>query len=229
MEGSPIAHLLIVDDEATQVTALCRILRLEGYATTGVLSASAALDALRAGTYDIIVTDLMMPDLDGIGLLRAAWAIDPDLVGIVMTARAAAETAVAALKVGALDYIVKPFSLSGIVPALLRAMTVRRLRRQNATLLQHVVERAAEFESANQTLQTVRQQLTALADSISRELISPLEASVTWCEFLIGEKAGPLNPRQRDCLVNIWKTARRAAQFTRSLTAAEPSGDRTTR
>ncbi len=205
-EGPPIARLLIVDDEATVMTSLCRLLRLEGYATTGVLSGKAALEALRGARFDIIVTDLTMPDLDGIALLRAAWTIDPDLAGIIMSGHATAETAVEALKSGALDYILKPFSLSGIVPALLRAMTVRRLRQQNSRLLQEVLERAEEFETANRTLLSVRQQLTRL-----------LETIVTGCEDLIGGKAGPLNPCQKDHLVSLWKSARQGAQFTRTL------------
>lgn len=217
--GPPIARLLIVDDEATLMTSLCRLLRLEGYAATGVLSGEAALEALRGAQYDIILTDLTMPDLDGIALLRAAWEIDPDLVGIIMTGHAAAETAVEALKSGALDYILKPFSLSGIVPALLRAMTVRRLRQQNAQLLQEVLERAEEFEAANRTLQSARQHLTRLTHSISSELIAPLETIVSGCEELIGEKAGPLNSRQKDHLVALWKSASQGARFTRTLTA----------
>lgn len=197
MEAPPIARLLIVDDEATLMRSLCRLLRLEGYATTGVLSGKAALEALRETRYDIMVTDLTMPDLDGIALLRAAWTIDPDLAGIVMSAHATTETAVEALKCGALDYIIKPFSLSGIVPALLRAMTVRRLRQQNSQLLQEVLERAQEFESANRALQDVRQQLTRLSEAI-----------VTGCEDLMSEKAGPLNSHQRHHLVTLCKCAR---------------------
>ncbi len=80
------AQLLIVDDEAAQVAALCHTLRANGYATTGVDSAPKALQAMRGGRFAVVITDLMMAEMDGISLLYAARTIDPDIVGIVMTA-----------------------------------------------------------------------------------------------------------------------------------------------
>ena len=70
----------------------------------------------------------MMPEMDGIALLRAALDIDPDLVGIIMTGQGTIATAVEAMKVGALDYILKPFKLSVILPVLARALAMRQLR-----------------------------------------------------------------------------------------------------
>src|SRR4029434_3758673 len=106
--------LLVVDDEARQMEALCRTLEPDGYDVTGFTSPVAAVDALRKAPFDVVLTDLMMPGMDGITFLRAALEIDPDLVGIVMTGHGTVPTAVDAMKVGALDYIVKPFKLSAI-------------------------------------------------------------------------------------------------------------------
>jgi two-component system, sensor histidine kinase and response regulator len=75
---------------------------------------------------------LVMPEMDGIALLRAAQEMDANIVGIVMTGHGSIDTAVEAMKGGALDYILKPFKLSVIVPVLARALTVRRLRMENA-------------------------------------------------------------------------------------------------
>jgi PAS domain S-box-containing protein len=130
----PLAKLLIVDDETAQMTALCKTLQLERYETVGFSSANEALAALREQSFDLVLTDMMMPEMDGITLLRSAFEIDPNLVGIVMTGHGTIGTAVEALKAGALDYILKPFKLSTVLPVLSRALSVRHLRMENIQL-----------------------------------------------------------------------------------------------
>jgi K+-sensing histidine kinase KdpD len=134
MNESGTARLLIVDDEAALMTALCKTLELEGYVTTGFTSAREALKQLAEREFDILLTDLMMPEMDGIALLRAAQEIDRDLVGIVMTGHGTIDTAVKALQSGALDYVLKPFRLDNLVPVLVRALSVRRLQAENIQL-----------------------------------------------------------------------------------------------
>ncbi len=134
MNESAAARLLIVDDEAALMTALCKTLELEGYVTTGFTSAREALKLLGEREFDILLTDLMMPEMDGIALLRAAQEIDRDLVGIVMTGHGTIDTAVKALQSGALDYVLKPFRLDNLVPVLCRALSVRRLQAENIRL-----------------------------------------------------------------------------------------------
>jgi PAS domain S-box-containing protein len=136
--ATPIARLLIVDDEPAQMKALCETLELEGYATVGFTSAKAALARLREETFDLVLTDLMMPEIDGIAFLRAARDIDSDLVGIVMTGYGTIPTAVQSMGAGALDYILKPFKLSAVMLVLARALDVRRLRLENIHLHQAV-------------------------------------------------------------------------------------------
>ncbi|HEY6922713.1 MAG TPA: response regulator [Steroidobacteraceae bacterium] len=128
------ARLLIVDDEEALMTALCHTLKVEGYAVTGFTSAREALARLRERQFDVLLTDMMMPEMDGIALLQAAQDIDPALVGIVMTGRATIDTAVQALRGGALDYVLKPFRLNNLLPVLTRALETRRLRTENIQL-----------------------------------------------------------------------------------------------
>jgi signal transduction histidine kinase/FixJ family two-component response regulator len=132
------ARLLIVDDEEALMTALCNTLKMEGYAATGFTSARAALAQLRERQFDLLLTDLMMPEMDGIALLHAARQIDPDLVGIVMTGHGTVDTAVEALRGGVLDYVLKPFRLNGLLPVLTRALETRRLRTENIQLREAV-------------------------------------------------------------------------------------------
>jgi len=131
-------RLLVVDDEARQMEALCRTLTPEGYDVTGFSAPHQALSALREQPFDVLLTDLMMPGMDGIALLRAALDVDPDMVGIMMTGHGTVASAVDAMKVGALDYILKPFNLSAIRPVLARALDVRRLRMENIRLREAV-------------------------------------------------------------------------------------------
>ncbi|HEY3743164.1 MAG TPA: response regulator [Bryobacteraceae bacterium] len=134
----PVAKLLIVDDEAPLMRALCDTLESQGYETTGFTSAAKALEALAEQSFDVILTDLMMPIMDGISVLKAAFEIDPNIAGIVLTGHGSVDTAVNTLKAGGVDYILKPFKLSAILPVLTRALTLRRLRMENIQLREAV-------------------------------------------------------------------------------------------
>jgi PAS domain S-box-containing protein len=138
VSADPIAKLLIVDDEAAQMKALHDTLEIEGYCALGFTSAGAALAAIREQSFDLVLTDLMMPEMDGVAFLRAAFEIDPTLAGIVMTGQGTLDTAVQAMQAGALDYILKPFKLSAVLPVLARSLAVRRVRMENIELRQAV-------------------------------------------------------------------------------------------
>jgi diguanylate cyclase (GGDEF)-like protein/PAS domain S-box-containing protein len=147
MNAAPLARILIVDDDAAQMRALRDTLRDQGYETTGCTVGDDALRALEEHQFDLLLTDLVMPDMDGVALLAAALKIDPQLIGILMTGMGTIETAVRAMQAGALDYIVKPFKVSAILPVLERAASVRRLRLENLELRNTVA-----FHELNQAI-----------------------------------------------------------------------------
>ena len=118
--------------------ALCDTLGAEGYHTVGYSSARDALALLRNESFDVILTDLMMPEMDGVSVLDAAFQLDPHLVGIVMTGHASVDSAVNALQTGAVDYLLKPFKVNTVLPVLARALAVRRLRMENIQLREAV-------------------------------------------------------------------------------------------
>jgi DNA-binding NtrC family response regulator len=124
----PRGSLLVVDDEVELMLALCDALTDEGFRAVGVTTPDEALNLLRRDAFDVLLTDLMMPDTDGIQLLRAAHEIDQNMVVVVMTGLATDQTAAEALQVGALDYVPKPFRLQQVMSVLGRAMDVRRQR-----------------------------------------------------------------------------------------------------
>ncbi len=126
--------ILIVDDDPMNAKALSDSLGAFGYETATRGSADAALEALRGSAFDLLLSDLVMPGMGGVELLLEATKIDPEIVGILMTGRGTIETAVSAMKAGALDYILKPINLQAVLPVISRAASVRRLRLENLQL-----------------------------------------------------------------------------------------------
>jgi DNA-binding NtrC family response regulator len=170
-------RLLIADDEAELKSALCETLMDKGYETVGVANGAEGLQALEKQDFDLLLCDLMMPGMDGIQLLRKALEIDPNLVGIIMTGQGTIGSAIEAMKVGAFDYLLKPFNLQTMLPILSRAMEVRRLRMENVRLRQYV-ERV-NYESP-------RYQMIGSGEAMQRvvrliEKVAPTDATVLVC------------------------------------------------
>src|SRR5262245_61548196 len=101
MANSKRGSLLIVDDEIELMRALCESLGEHGFAVQGFSKPAEAIDVLRDGDFDILLSDLMMPGTDGIQLLKLALEIDPNLIDIIMTGQGTIQTAVEAMKSGA--------------------------------------------------------------------------------------------------------------------------------
>ena len=187
------ARLLIVDDEAAQLRALCDTLELEGYITQGFGSGSEALATLSPGEFDLLLTDLMMPGMDGITLIDAAKKIDPSIGALVMTGHGTIDTAVRAMQGGALDYILKPFRLNVILPVIARALDVQRLRRENAELHLREKQRSAELAAAYHDLES-------FSYSISHDLRAPLRSMDGFAAILESDFAAQLGDEGRRIL-----------------------------
>jgi two-component sensor histidine kinase len=152
--------VLVVDDEGALTEMLCRGLERAGYRASGYTSARAALADLRPGEFDLLLTDVAMPEMSGIDLLRAALQIDADLAGIMITGNGTVDTAVAAMRIGAVDYILKPFKLGVVVSVVARALETRRLRRENSALTRRLAERAEQLRRLNEELEERVEQRT---------------------------------------------------------------------
>jgi two-component system, sensor histidine kinase and response regulator len=192
--------------------ALCEVLELEGYATTGVTAPSQALAALRAGPFDLLLTDLMMPEMDGVELLREAQQLDADISGVVMTGHGTIDTAVKAMQAGAYDYILKPFRLNQLLPVIARALEARRLRRLNRELELGLRQRTQELEIANRDLE-------AFSYSVSHDLRVPLRQIQGYCDIFLAEHAGSLALEGQRLLQHVWSGATRMSQMIEDLLA----------
>jgi len=210
-------RILIVDDETEQMRALCNTLPDHGYETAGFTDGESALENLRTTKFDLLLADLMMPRMDGIALLQAAQKIDAGLVGVIMTGEGTIVTAVEAMKSGALDYILKPFKLSAILPVLSRALTVQRLRIENAELERSIRERTIELEAANQELASANKELEAFSYSVSHDLRGPLTAIIGSADLLIEDYAAQLPAKVQQLLGGVLGSGERMMQIIDDL------------
>jgi len=127
-------RLLIVDDEPDMLENCTRILGKAGYECLTVSDSLKAMPLLEAERPDVLLTDLKMPGVDGLRLLRQARQVDPQMPVIILTAFATIESAVEAMKEGAFDYVSKPFSVDQLKLAVDRALAQRRLAVENVRL-----------------------------------------------------------------------------------------------
>jgi two-component system response regulator HydG len=128
------ARVLIVDDEPDMVENCARILGRSGYDCVTATDPRRGLELLETGRPDLLLTDLKMPEVDGMALLRHARELDPAMPVIIITAFATIESAVAAIKEGAFDYLPKTFSVEQLRLSVERALRHRGLQVENKNL-----------------------------------------------------------------------------------------------
>jgi DNA-binding NtrC family response regulator len=134
-------RLLIIEDEATLRDSLKRVFAREGYEVEAAASAEEALPRIEERAFDVILTDIILPGIDGIELLEKARQRDPAQIVIVMTAYATLDTAVRALRAGAYDYVIKPVIHEELKRIARNALQVRALRAENVILKKQIDER----------------------------------------------------------------------------------------
>lgn len=128
------AKILVVDDEESLREFLEIMLKREGYDVTTAANGEEALKHLKKMSFDLVMTDLQMPKVHGMEVLATAKDMDPELVVIVITAFGSTESAVEAMKLGAYDYITKPFKIDEIKLIIKKALEKRTLSRENLLL-----------------------------------------------------------------------------------------------
>jgi len=136
----PLRSILIADDEESIRHVLSVLLGERGFEVRAVASGDEALRELSAHDYDALVTDVRMPGLGGLALVKAALAQDPDLTVIVMSAYGSHELAIEAMKAGAYDYLGKPFRPDEVLLVLRKAEERERLRLENQRLRREIAQ-----------------------------------------------------------------------------------------
>ncbi|HKQ96938.1 MAG TPA: sigma-54 dependent transcriptional regulator, partial [Candidatus Polarisedimenticolia bacterium] len=135
-------RILIVDDEPGMRDFLSILLRKEGYGVTAADGAERAMELAARGEFDLVISDIAMPGLSGIDVLRQAKSASPDIPVILITAYASTESAVEALKLGAYDYLIKPFDVEELKTVVRHALEKRHLETENRILKRELKEKA---------------------------------------------------------------------------------------
>ncbi len=171
---SKALNLLIVDDDHSLRSMLSFVLGKEGYQVEEAQSAGEALKKLKSRRFDLVISDIRMPDLNGIELLKKIKIHDPDLPVIMITAYAATQDAIEAMKLGAEDYIMKPFNLEELKIILDKSLRKRSLERENIALRQKLSDRE-KFEDivgADPQMTKIYELIRTVAQTDSTVLIS---------------------------------------------------------
>lgn len=166
-------RILVVDDEAVMAKALVKYLTQEGYDVDSAGDGAMAIEKFKEKSFDLLLTDLKMPNMEGIDLIREVRTLNPGVVSIVMTGYGSIASAVEAMRAGAFHYITKPFELADVGMIVAKALEHRRLQEENL-LLQRQVKTRYGFEKiigASDELDEVLKLVQRVADTDSTVLV----------------------------------------------------------
>ena len=141
-----MTRILIVDDEPAMASLLQSSLEAEEYEAEFTTSGEEAIRAIRESEFDVVITDLAMKPVDGLAVIRATKETSPETEVMIMTAYASVETAVEALKSGAFDYLIKPFSTDELLLRIRKILDQQSLRQENRQL-RETLETRATFDN----------------------------------------------------------------------------------
>jgi two-component system response regulator PilR (NtrC family) len=144
--GQRQARVLVVDDERSMRELLAIVLRREGYEILTAENGQTAIATLEREPVDLLICDIKMPDMNGVEVLRAAKRIDQDMVAMMVTAFASTQTAVEAMRLGACDYLSKPFDVDELRMKVREKLESRDLRQENVLLKRAL---GARYEFSN--------------------------------------------------------------------------------
>ncbi len=165
--------ILIVEDEETLRESIKRIFTKEGYAVDAAESAEQGLQLLEGNAYDVIISDIILPGIDGIEMLARVREMIPDQLFIVVTAYASLDTSVKALRAGAYDYIMKPIIHEEIKQIVRNALKQKSLQAENV-LLKREIGRVYDFSSIigeSQSLKLILDEVRKVTDTKSNVLL----------------------------------------------------------
>jgi len=168
-----VEKILVVDDEQSLRDVLSIMLKRAGYAVTSAVDGEEAIELLNKEIFDLVITDLRMPKIDGMEVLKAVKSASPETVVLIITAFASADSAVEAMKQGAYDYLTKPFQVDEVQLIIRNALEKRRLTTENMLLKREMASQSsfAQLVGQSEAMQKVFDVVRKVADSKSNVLI----------------------------------------------------------
>jgi signal transduction histidine kinase len=181
--------ILLIEDEARLRNYLQLLLQGEGYSVTVAQHGRDGLKQIREMSFDLVITDLVMPEVGGLEVLEYLKAYAPDTVVVVMTAYVSAESVIDALRRGAYDYLSKPFDFDLMKATIARALEKARLQKSlkhYMTKLEQMVEdRTGELQQANVRLETANRLKSEFLANMSHEIRTPMNAIIGMTELAL--------------------------------------------
>ena len=202
------ANVLVVEDEIGIRATLCAILEDAGYKVSGLDKGAEALEMIRNRPFNIVITDIRLPDVDGMEILELAKEIDPDVAVIVITGHASLEAVVEAVNEGAYTYFVKPANEDEIKTTIINALRQQRLSHENRRLVDDLQQSNKLLFEANKQLKKTTDAKSAVLASMSHELRTPLNVIIGFSELMIDEVPGEINEEQRQCLNDVLSSSK---------------------
>lgn len=207
-------RILVIDDEENIRSTVEEFLSLNGYQVETAASGRAGLDLLGRNAYDLVVSDLRMPDVDGLAVIEWIRETQPDLPVLVMTGHATVESTIRALRLGAYDYLLKPFRLDEIERTIENCLEKRRLERRNT-----------ELTEMNERLKEIERIKDDLLATVSHEFRTPLTALRGFMELLETQGLDNLRPDQGHALGAISVNVQRLDAMISNLLALVEAQD----
>jgi DNA-binding NtrC family response regulator len=169
-----MADILVIDDDPTIAELLHALMERQGHKVELRTDAAEALDLVRRQSFDLILTDLMMPHVSGLDLAQEALAHDGETLVLVVTGHASLETALSAIRLGVYDYIVKPFKLDEVEHAVGRALETRHLKTENRALRRQLAQQEGKWELVGRSaaMENLRQRILRAAPAPTTVLIT---------------------------------------------------------
>ena len=207
------SHILVVDDEGANRYSVSKTLQRVGYVVNEAASGEEALDTMEKQHFDVVLTDIRMPGLDGVELLRRIKEQAPDAIVILMTAYASLGTAVEALRLGAHDYLIKPSSSQDIRQSVSRGVERAKNLKRRRTLLDAI--RSDIYELASTDAEAISNSIdtTSVGDRFAPDPIpdvqttsmqlGPLTVFPGRYQIAVGEKDIDLTPTEFDLLLYL--------------------------
>ncbi len=198
------ATIIVVEDEMGARTTLCGILEDAGYNAVGLEKGVAALEMIRRGNFEAIITDIRLPDVGGMEILELAKEINPDAAVIMMTGYASVETAVEAVNQGAYAYFVKPVNPDVLKTTITNALKQQRLLQENKRLVDSLQRSNMLLHKTNEELKKATEAKSEFLARMSHELRTPLNVIIGFSELMLDGVPGEANEEQRQCLNDIY-------------------------
>ena len=199
---SSVTNILVTDDEVVTLKTLSASLEDMGYKVATADNGQEALALVRRQPFNIVITDIKLPDINGLEILETVKELNPEAAVIMITGHASIETAVDAINEGAYAYILKPVAMNELETIINNALREQRLLIENRELVESLQQSNKRLEEANRALEQVSQAKSDFMARMSHELRTPLSSVIGFSEVLLSKATSPIDQATHDEFLN---------------------------